>query len=126
MPSLTDQELRALHDRIESLQKELEETKSYAAVLESNLKTARKSDPNTGNPGDTNDGLKEGETSLTMVETERGRFVKWSTGPVFFPAEYFAGKMNTDVESLWAANGPESPEANTDDKNSEKSEWEIV
>ncbi|KAF5720622.1 hypothetical protein FMUND_4070 [Fusarium mundagurra] len=57
-------------------------------------------------PGDANDGLKEGETRLEMVETERGRFVKWTTGPVLFPAEYFADKMNTEVESFWAANGP--------------------
>ncbi|KAF5533610.1 hypothetical protein FNAPI_12627 [Fusarium napiforme] len=125
MPSLTDQELRALHDRIESLQKELEETKSYAAVLESNLKTARKSDPNAGNPGEAEDGLKEGETRLETCEIRGERFVKWTTGPVFFPAQYFARQMNTDVESLWAANGPGSPEANADDK-SEKSEWEIV
>ncbi|KAF5599983.1 hypothetical protein FPANT_2886 [Fusarium pseudoanthophilum] len=125
MPSITDQELRALYDRIESLQKELEETKNYAAVLESNLKTARKTDPNAGNPGDAIDGLKEGENRIELCEIGGARFVKWTTGPVFFPAEYFAQKMNTDVESLWAANGPGSPEANTDDK-SEKSEWEIV
>ncbi|KAF5967312.1 hypothetical protein FCOIX_12023 [Fusarium coicis] len=126
MPSLTDQELRALYDRIESLQKELEETKNYAAVLESNLKSAQKSDPNAGNPGDAIGALKEGENRLEMYENGGERFVKWTTGPVFFPADYFARKMNTDVESLWAANGPGSPEANTDDKKSEKSEWEIV
>ncbi|KAF5702109.1 hypothetical protein FMUND_13604 [Fusarium mundagurra] len=124
MPTLTDQELSALHSRIESLQKELEEAKNYAAVLESNLKTARKSDPNAGNLGDPKDGLKEGETSLTMIENERGRFVKWCTGPVLFSAEYFAEKMNTDVESLWAANGPEA--SITVDKNSKQSEWELI
>ncbi|KAF5663474.1 hypothetical protein FDENT_13120 [Fusarium denticulatum] len=101
-------------------------TKSYAAVLESNLNTARKSDPNAGDPGDANDSLKEGETRLEMVENGSGRFVKWTTGPVLFPAEYFADKMNTDVESLLAAPGPRSPEVNTGDKNSEESEWEIV
>ncbi|KAF5616122.1 uncharacterized protein FTJAE_13065 [Fusarium tjaetaba] len=49
-------------------------------------------------PGGANDGLKEGETRLEIVENERGRFVKWTTGPVLFPAEYFADKMNTDVD----------------------------
>ncbi|KAF5587777.1 hypothetical protein FPANT_6813 [Fusarium pseudoanthophilum] len=57
-------------------------------------------------PGDAIDGLKEGETRLEMCENGGERFVKWTTGPVFFAAEYFARKMNTDVESLWAANGP--------------------
>jgi hypothetical protein len=56
-------------------------------------------------PGDANDGLKEGETCLEMVENERGRFIKWTTGPVLSPDEYFADKMNTNVKSLWATNG---------------------
>ncbi|KAF5231074.1 hypothetical protein FANTH_13554 [Fusarium anthophilum] len=116
MPFLSDQELRALHDRIQQLEAELKEAKNDVVILESNLKTARKSDPNAGNPGDANDALKEGESRQTMIETDRGRFVKWTTGPVLFPAAEFAKKMGTDAESLWAVNGPGSSEDG----------WEIV
>ncbi|KAF5532664.1 cell surface glycoprotein, partial [Fusarium mexicanum] len=127
MPCLSDQELRALHDRIQQLEAELKEAQNDVAIVESNLKTARKSDPNAGNPGVANDALKEGESRLTMIETDRGRFVKWTTGPVLFPAAEFAEKMGTDAESLWAANGPGSSEASNTDENSNKQDgWELV
>ncbi|KAF5644459.1 hypothetical protein F52700_2458 [Fusarium sp. NRRL 52700] len=106
MPSLTDQELRTLHNRIKHLESDLKLAKKYAAVLESNLATARKTDLNTGNPGGAAGDLKEGETRLVMIETDKGRFVKMTMGPVFFPASEMAEKMGTDVDSLWAANGP--------------------
>jgi len=95
---------------IKDLEEQLEESKKLVQVLEANLKTARRADPNTGNPGEANDDLKEGETRATLIENERGRFVKWTTGPILFPAAEFAEKMGLDLESFWAANGPASHE----------------
>ncbi|KAF5985921.1 hypothetical protein FCOIX_1795 [Fusarium coicis] len=51
--------------------------------------------------GGASGGLEEGEASLEMVENERGRFIKWTTGPVLFPAEFFADKMNTDSRNFF-------------------------
>lgn len=50
MPLLKEEELRALHDRIQDLEMQVKEAKHLTTVLESNLKTARKCDVNPGNP----------------------------------------------------------------------------
>ncbi|KAL7762945.1 hypothetical protein ACKLNR_006303 [Fusarium oxysporum f. sp. zingiberi] len=51
MPLLSDQELRAIVDRIRYLETELKEAKILVAVLESNLMAAKKPDLNAGNEG---------------------------------------------------------------------------
>ncbi|VZI20110.1 unnamed protein product [Fusarium fujikuroi] len=53
MPFLKEEELRALHDRIQDLEMQVKEAKDLTAVLESNLKTARKCDVNASNPRST-------------------------------------------------------------------------
>lgn len=106
MPEVSETKLRDLYTKIQDLEEQVEEAKHLVGVLEANLKTARRSDTNAGNPGETNDGLKEGETRATLIENERGRFVKWTTGPILFPAAEFAEKMGLDLESFWAENGP--------------------
>ncbi|KLO87944.1 uncharacterized protein LW93_5110 [Fusarium fujikuroi] len=125
MPCISETDLQDLYAKIQDLEEQVEEAKQLVEVLEANLKTARRSDTNAGNPGEANDGLKEGETRVTLIENERGRFVKWTTGPVLFPAAEFAEKMGLDVESFWAENGPGSQKT-TDDKATKEGDWEIV
>ncbi|CVL00497.1 uncharacterized protein FMAN_09921 [Fusarium mangiferae] len=124
MPSISEAKLRDLYTKIQDLQEQVEESKHLVEVLEANLRTARRSDTNTGNPGEANDGLKEGETRVTLIENERGRFVKWTTGPVLFPAAEFAEKMGLDFETFWAENGPGSQK--TTEKGTKEGDREIV
>ncbi|TXB99193.1 hypothetical protein FocTR4_00012473 [Fusarium oxysporum f. sp. cubense] len=102
MPFLSDEELRSIVDRIRYLEMAIEEAKTLAAALESNLIAAtKKPDPVTG------------ESDITMIENEKGRFMKLTMGPILIPASEFADKFSQDTESLWAANGPNATKAST-------------
>ncbi|KAF6518674.1 hypothetical protein HZS61_017048 [Fusarium oxysporum f. sp. conglutinans] len=101
MPLLSDQELRAIVDRIRYLETELKEAKTLVTVLESNLMAAKKPDLNAGNEGVAGLGgdrlrglvtanLKTGESDITMIENEKGRFMKLTMGPILIPASEFA------------------------------------
>ncbi|KAM5508921.1 hypothetical protein FOXYSP1_11887 [Fusarium oxysporum f. sp. phaseoli] len=101
MPLLSDQELRAIVDRIRYLETELKEAKILVAVLESNLMAAKKPDLNADNEGVAGLGgdrlrglvtanLKTGESDITMIENEKGRFMKLAMGPILIPASEFA------------------------------------
>ncbi|KAF5623652.1 hypothetical protein F25303_11756 [Fusarium sp. NRRL 25303] len=125
MSCISETKLRDLYAKIQDLKEQVEEAKHLVEVLEAKLKATRRSDTNTGNPGEANDGLKEGRTRVTLVENERGRFVKWTTGPILFPAAEFAEKMGLDVESFWAENGP-GGQKTTEDKATKEGDWEIV
>ncbi|KAJ4033185.1 hypothetical protein NW761_012692 [Fusarium oxysporum] len=98
---LSDQELRAIVDRIRYLETELKEAKILVAVLESNLMAAKKPDLNADNEGVAGLGgdhlrglvtanLKTGESDITMIENEKGRFMKLAMGPILIPASEFA------------------------------------
>ncbi|KAH7475707.1 hypothetical protein H9L39_11331 [Fusarium oxysporum f. sp. albedinis] len=108
MPFLSDEELRSIVDRIRYLEMALEEAKTLAAAIESNLIAATKiPDPDVGNAERT------GESDITMIENEKGRFMKLTMGPILIPASEFADKFSQDTESLWAANGPNATKAST-------------
>ncbi|KAF4958533.1 hypothetical protein FGADI_2333 [Fusarium gaditjirri] len=117
MPVFSELEFCTVLKRVRYLEKQLEEAKALVAVLESNLIAAKKCNVNSGNevaalasdPPDLDaSNLKTGESNITMIENEEGRFMKLTMGPILIPASEFAEKFSHDIESLWAANGPRS------------------
>ncbi|EWY87453.1 hypothetical protein FOYG_11653 [Fusarium oxysporum NRRL 32931] len=97
-------------DSIRHLEMELEEAKTLAAALESNLIAAtKKPDPDVGNAegvaslgtdslrGLVTANLKTGKSDITMIENEKGRFMKLTMGPILFLASEFADQFSQDT-----------------------------